>query len=123
MIGNIKKLLASDLVSNYKISKETGIRQSTLSDYARGVSKIENMRLEHAQKLNDYYIKLIKETYNMDIRSLDIAAIDFNDHPGPARIYYDKDDGKFNTSIYLNDVQMTQTSSTDNYVAIINKNE
>src|SRR5699024_2070576 len=42
-------------VSNYKISKDTGIRQSTLSDYATGKSDIGNMKLDHAEMLNKYY--------------------------------------------------------------------
>lgn len=52
---NIKNLLESEEVSNYKISKETGIAQTTLSRFARKESDIGNMSLDNALKLNDYY--------------------------------------------------------------------
>ena len=52
--NNIKKLLESKEVSNYRISKDTGIASMTLSDYATGKTKIGSMRLDHAIKLNDY---------------------------------------------------------------------
>lgn len=52
---NVEKLLQGDLVSNYKISKDTGIAQTTLSDYSSGKSKIGNMKLDHAIKLNQYW--------------------------------------------------------------------
>lgn len=58
IIENIQALLESKEVSNYKISKETGIAQTTLSDYAVGKSKIGNMKLDHAIKLNNYYLKI-----------------------------------------------------------------
>lgn len=57
MKESIMKLLTSEHISNYKISKETGIAQTTLSDYATGKSKIGNMKLDHALKLYDYYKK------------------------------------------------------------------
>ncbi|WP_227995172.1 hypothetical protein [Oceanobacillus sp. CFH 90083] len=56
MKENIKNLLESEEVSNYKISKETGIAQTTLSDYASGKSKIGNMKLDHALKLYEFYL-------------------------------------------------------------------
>ncbi len=55
---NIRTLLESEEISNYKISKETGIAQTTLSDYATGKSKIDNMKLGHALILNEYYLKI-----------------------------------------------------------------
>jgi len=57
MKDNIKKLLIADNPSNYRISKDTGIAQTTLSDYATGKSDIGNMKLDHALKLNGYYLK------------------------------------------------------------------
>lgn len=61
MKNNIVKLLASDLVSNYRISVDTGISQSTLSDLANGKAELGNMKLDHALILNEYYIKLEEE--------------------------------------------------------------
>lgn len=61
MKDNIKELLTSDKVSNYRISKDTGIAQATLSDYASGKSDIGNMKLDHALNLNEYYLENFKE--------------------------------------------------------------
>lgn len=52
---NIKELF--ELETNYAISKETGIAQTTLGRYTSGNSLIGNMKLDHAIKLNNYYIK------------------------------------------------------------------
>ena len=53
---NIQKLLDSD-ITNYRIHKDTGIAQSTLSDLKNGKSNIDDMRLSVALKLNEYYLK------------------------------------------------------------------
>src|SRR5690625_805821 len=71
MINNIKTLLSSDLLSNYKISKETGIAQSTLSDFTNGKIEIENMRLKYALLLNKVY-----EKYRGEIEVFDEAYED-----------------------------------------------
>jgi len=55
---NIQKLLDSD-ISNYRIYKDTGIAQSTLSDLKNGKTSIDSMRLDNALKLNDYYLKKV----------------------------------------------------------------
>lgn len=57
MKESIMKLLTSKHISNYQISKATGIAQTTLSDYTTGKSKIGNMKLDHALKLYDFYLK------------------------------------------------------------------
>jgi len=54
--NNIEALFKSR-ISNYKISKATGIAQTTLGDYSTGKSKIGNMKLDHAEKLNEFYLK------------------------------------------------------------------
>lgn len=54
--SNIEKLLNSG-VTNYRIYKDTGISQSTLSDIKNGVSELDNMKLGVALKLNEYYLK------------------------------------------------------------------
>ncbi|HLQ96710.1 MAG TPA: hypothetical protein VK108_10045 [Pseudogracilibacillus sp.] len=55
---NILYLLESEEISNYQISKATGIAQTTLSRFARKESDIGNMSLDNALKLNDYYCNL-----------------------------------------------------------------
>jgi len=58
---NIKKLfemVEKEEISNYKIYQETGIAQTTLGRFTTGKSKIGNMSLDNAVKLNDYFLKL-----------------------------------------------------------------
>lgn len=55
---NIEKLLFESDISMYKIHKETGIAQTTLSRFTRKESEIGNMSLDNAIKLNDYYLKI-----------------------------------------------------------------
>lgn len=61
MKENIKKLLTNGEISIYRISKDTGIAQSTLRDYANEKTKIGNMKLDFALKLNEYYLKNFKK--------------------------------------------------------------
>lgn len=58
---NINKLLFESELTNYQISKKTGIAQTTLSRFTRKESDIENMSLKNALKLNDLW-KTISET-------------------------------------------------------------
>jgi len=53
---NIENLLQSE-ISNYRIHKETGVAQSTLSDLKSGKSKLGNVKLDVALELNDFYLK------------------------------------------------------------------
>ena len=53
--ANIENLINSNL-SNYRIYKDTGVAQSTLSDLKNGKSNIDDMRLSVALKLNEYYL-------------------------------------------------------------------
>src|SRR5699024_9423970 len=69
----IKTLLMSD-ISNYKISKEVGIAQTTLGDYTTGKSKLGNMKLDHAMKLYEYYTKN-EEEINMSYALKQIKGI------------------------------------------------
>lgn len=55
---NIQNLLDSD-ITNYRISKDTGIAQSTLSDLINGKTTIDSMRLDNALILNEYYLKKV----------------------------------------------------------------
>lgn len=51
----------NDNISNYRISKDTGIPQSTLSSYVKRITDIEDMNFGYAMKLHDYYLKLKSE--------------------------------------------------------------
>lgn len=52
MYENFNKLLQKYGVTPYKVSKETGVSQSTLSDWKRGISTPKNDKL---QKIADYF--------------------------------------------------------------------
>lgn len=72
--NNIERLLK--LETNYKIWQETGIAQTTLGDYTKGKSKVGNMKLDHAIKLNDYY-KNNKEM--LEMKELNFSGMEYND--------------------------------------------
>ena len=55
---NIYKLLFESGLTNYQISKKTGIAQTTLSRFTRKESDIENMSLKNALKLNELWEEL-----------------------------------------------------------------
>lgn len=52
MYENFSKLLQKHSVTPYKVSKETGVSQSTLSDWKRGISTPKPDKL---QKIADYF--------------------------------------------------------------------
>lgn len=63
MIANLNDIKwVFENVSGYRISKETGISQSTISRFQTGESKFENMRLSHAITLTNYALSLQKES-------------------------------------------------------------
>lgn len=53
----IRKLLFESEISRYRISKETGIPQNTLSDLVNGKTDIKKMRFDNAAKLTEYALK------------------------------------------------------------------
>ncbi|WP_282919758.1 XRE family transcriptional regulator [Ignavigranum ruoffiae] len=48
--------------SGYKIAKDTGIAQSTISRFQTGETKLENMRFSHAIKLTNFAENIKKST-------------------------------------------------------------
>lgn len=59
----------------------------------------------------------------IDIESLDHAISEFNDWNKGARLYLDITDGCFETSVYHNDVMMSETFSSDNFKTVYVKTE
>jgi plasmid maintenance system antidote protein VapI len=55
----IEYLLMRSGISNYKISKDTGIADSTLSRFATGNSDIGKMTLDNAIKIHDYFKEML----------------------------------------------------------------
>lgn len=56
----IEYLLFNSGISNYQISKATGISQVVLGKYTNHVSDIGNMSLDTAIKLNNYFKEMLK---------------------------------------------------------------
>ncbi|HFI0463199.1 TPA: hypothetical protein ACGO1T_000543 [Streptococcus suis] len=54
--------------SRYAIEKETGIRQTTLSNYANGATDVIKMSLDNAIKITNYATKMKEENKMMETR-------------------------------------------------------
>ena len=63
LIKEIEELLNSE-ISSYKISKDSGVSYSLISDYRNNKRKIENMTLQVANKLIKYTEKLKMRNYD-----------------------------------------------------------
>lgn len=57
----IEWLIFNGNISRYQISKETGIAQSTLSDYANGKTDIGRMPLDTAETLYNYFKEVLSK--------------------------------------------------------------
>lgn len=57
----IEWLLKESGLSNYKISKGTGISEVMLGRYSSGKVEVGRMSLDNAIKLHTYFVKLAKE--------------------------------------------------------------
>lgn len=55
----IDKLIKSD-ITVYQIAKDTGVSQASLTNMRNGKKEINNLRLETAEKLGDYWDKIQK---------------------------------------------------------------
>lgn len=80
---NITNLIFKTDLSMYKISKATGVSEQVLGKYKNGDSRIDNMPLETALKLNSFY-----ESLNVEVGSTTLKTYKWlKDHNG-----YDNDD-------------------------------
>ena len=71
IIKEIEELLNSE-ISSYKISKDSGVAYSLISDYRNGKRKLENMTLQVAKKL-------IRYSEELKMRNYDKMMIVFNE--------------------------------------------
>ena len=69
-------LLQKNGVTPYKVSKETGVSQSTLSDWKRGISTPKSDKL---QKIADYFG--VSLAYLMGNEKEELSAIDQKNNP------------------------------------------
>ena len=63
IIKEIKELLKSD-ITDYRISKDTGITLSVIQNYRNGKYALENMTLKVAKKLYEYKERLDMRNYD-----------------------------------------------------------
>lgn len=71
----IRKLLFESDITRYRISKETGIPQNTLSDLVNGKTDIKKMRLDNAAKLTEYAIKIEEDEKNMESKRNEMLVV------------------------------------------------
>lgn len=92
----IRWLLDESGISRYRIWKDTGIPETTLSDLATGKTLIENMFFKKAAKLTEY-AKIIKDggdTKMTKLTGIKKAVGEYNNWQGHAEIMLDKESGK-----------------------------
>ena len=58
-LKKIEKILSQ--VTAYRISKDTGIGETTISRWVTGKTTLKKMSLEHAIKLTNYYDEINKK--------------------------------------------------------------
>lgn len=114
-------LITESGVTSYRIKKDTGVAETTARRLLIGESKIDNLPLGTAQKLEELAATLKEEEERM--QTLEKAIHEFNEWNGAARIYYNTEDKDFSSSVYINDVDMVQTHSTAEYVTVYSKGE
>lgn len=117
VIKAIKRVL--DTRTSYEVSKALGVPNRTINRYQNGTTPIENMTLGTAEKIYKYYEEMIR----MEKESLEQAIKDFNEWSGAALLYYNKEKGYFNTVVFFNDVEKSQTVLKDDCFGIISKSE
>lgn len=64
MKKELEYLLLRSNISNYQISKATGIGQNVLSKYSNRISDIGNMSLDYALLLHNYFKEMLKSMDN-----------------------------------------------------------
>lgn len=117
MVKGVQWIL--DNRTSYRVSKDLGINARTVNRYQNKETPIQNMSLATAEKLYNYYLK---EREKM-MESLDQAIEDFNSWNRAALIYFNKSEGYFNTEVFTNDVQATQTFLTEGNYGVYSKSE
>lgn len=75
MRENITKLMNTN-ISVYRIAKESGIPENTVRRLWKGESSIDNVTLSLAEKLNDYYLEVVKmNTVILDHKEFDLDVL------------------------------------------------
>ncbi|WCH46368.1 hypothetical protein [Lysinibacillus sp. OF-1] len=75
MRENILKLMSSD-ISVYRIAKEAGLPENTVRRLWNGEANLDNIRFSLAEKLNDYYMEVVKmNTVILDSKELELDVL------------------------------------------------
>lgn len=83
MKKEIEWLLFDSGVSNYQISRATGISQVVLSKYATGKSDVGKMTLDNAERLYEYYKEVLKSMLKKwDVAIVNDQAVSVSDKEG-----------------------------------------
>ncbi len=105
--------------TSYRVSKDLGINARTVNRYQNKETPLENMSLATAEKIYNYYLKEMEEMWE----SLDQAIEDFNSWNHAALLYFNKEEGYFNTEVFANDLHATETFLTDGNYGIYSKSD
>lgn len=105
--------------TSYQVAKDLGITNRTINRYQNGESPIDNMTFGTAEKIYNYYLREMDKMWE----SLDQAIEDFNSWDHAALLYFNKEEGYFNTEVLANDLHATETFLTDGNYGIYSKSD
>lgn len=108
LIKDIEELFETD-ITDYRISKDTGITLSVIQNYRNGKYALENMTLKIAKKLYEYKERL-------DMRNYDKMMVIVNElvlEEGAFISYWGEDDINDITTVYSVDELKSHLSNVD----------
>lgn len=108
IIKEIEELLKSD-VTDYRISKDTGITLSVIQNYRNGKYALDNMTLKIAKKLYEYKERL--EMKNYDKMMLVVKELVLEE--GAFISYWKEDNNNDITTVYSEDELKTHLGNLD----------
>lgn len=108
IIKEIEELLNSD-VTDYRISKDTGITLSVIQNYRNGKYALENMTLKIAKKLYEYKEKINMTNYGKMMVIVNELVLE----EGAFVSYWSEDDINDITTVYSVDELKSHLSNVD----------
>lgn len=108
IIKEIEELLNSD-ITDYRISKDTGITLSVIQNYRNGKYALENMTLKIAKKLYEYKEKINMTNYGKMITIVNELVLE----EGAFVSYWSEDDINDITTVYSVEELKSHLSNVD----------
>lgn len=108
IIKEIEELLKSD-ITDYRISKDTGITLSVIQNYRNGKYALENMTLKIAKKLYEYKEKINMTNYGKMITIVNELVLE----EGAFVSYWSEDNINDITTVYSVDELKSHLSNVD----------